>query len=111
MHNGRYQVSPANASSASSILFSGVTSTTVDSPFTRTTSDGMSHCETTDTGYSWSAKISEVAWRANNTRRPRRRLRKAQAREHRYAQMEWFVVAWEGYRGKREREENSTGAI
>ncbi|KAB5525533.1 hypothetical protein GE09DRAFT_1178205 [Coniochaeta sp. 2T2.1] len=44
------------------IYFSGTTITTVNSPLTCETVDGVSQCVTEDGGYQWTADISNVTW-------------------------------------------------
>ncbi|KAK3366204.1 hypothetical protein B0T24DRAFT_711682 [Lasiosphaeria ovina] len=44
------------------ILFSGVATTTVKSPMTCDTVDGISQCVATDLSYSWIVDISNVTW-------------------------------------------------
>ncbi|OIW23408.1 hypothetical protein CONLIGDRAFT_585806 [Coniochaeta ligniaria NRRL 30616] len=44
------------------IIFSGITTTTVNSPLACETVEGVSQCVTADGAYSWTANISNVTW-------------------------------------------------
>lgn len=46
----------------SSILFSGTTATTVDTPLACQMADGVSQCVTADGAYEWTADISNMTW-------------------------------------------------